>query len=98
MEKIDANFKIEYAKDLKWANPEKTQIDCIVKFEHLGEELPFTIDPNDIYKHSYDLWENANSGAYGEIAEYVQPAERDFQVLMDGYKNQFGGDFSLDKI
>lgn len=98
MEKIDANFKIEYAKNLKWVDAEKTKIDCLVKFEHISEEIPFTIDPNDLYKHSFDLWENANAGKYGTIAEYVPPPKSEFEALMDNYKNQFGGDFSLDKI
>lgn len=98
MEKIDANFKIEYVKDLKWVDTEKTRIDCTVKFENLPEEIPFTVDPTDIYKHSWDLWENANAGEYGTIADYVPPLKSDFEILMDDYKNQFGGDFSLDKI
>lgn len=98
MEKIDANFKIEYVKDLKWVDSKKTRIDCIAKFEHIPEEIPFTIDPNDKYKHSWDLWENANAGEYGEIAEYVPPPKTDFETLMDEYKNKFDGDFSLDKI
>lgn len=98
MEKIDAGFKIEYARELKWINHEKTRVDCIVKFENIEEEIPFTIDPEDFYKHSLDLWENALAGKYGEIAEYTPPPKTDFEMLMDEYKNKFDGDFSLDKI
>lgn len=98
MEKIDTGFKIEYAKDLKWVNHGKTQMDCIVKFKHIDEEVPFTIDPNDFYQHSIDLWEKAIAGEYGEIVEYVPPPKTDFETLMDEYKNKFDGDFSLDKI
>lgn len=96
MEKIDAGFKIEYAKDLKWVNHEKTLMECVVKFEHIPEEIPFGIVPDDMYKHSLDLWENALAGKYGEIAEC--PPKNEFQILMDEYKNKFDGDFSLDKI
>ena len=94
---IDLKWTIEYVKDLKWANQEKTLIDCLVKFD-TREELPFTIDPNDFYQHSLDLWEKANAGEYGEIADYVPPPKSDFDALMENYQNQFGGDFSLDKI
>jgi hypothetical protein len=98
MEKIDANFKIEYAKNLKWVDGEKTKIDCLVKFEHILEEVPFTIDPNDMYKHSLDLWEKANAGEYGDIADYISTPKSEFEELMENYRNQFGGEFSLDKI
>jgi hypothetical protein len=98
MEKIDANFKIEYAKNLKWVDVEKTRIDCDVKFEHFDEEIPFTIDPNDLYQHSLDLWEKANAGEYGAIVDYVPTPKSEFEELMENYRNQFGGDFSLDKI
>lgn len=96
MEKIDAGFKIEYAKDLRWVNHEKTLIECIVKFEHIPEEVPFGIVPDDIYKHSLDLWENALAGKYGEIAEC--PPKTEIQLLIEGYRKNFKSDFSLDKI
>ncbi len=98
---INKNWKIESVRDLKWVNEEKTLLDCCVKFDKLNEEVPFTIDPNDIYQHSIDLWEKANAGEYGDIEEYTPPLEpekNEFEKLMDNYKNQFDGDFSLDKI
>lgn len=98
MEIKNLGWKIESVKDIKWANAEKTKIDCIVKFDKIPEEIPFTIDPNDFYQHSLDLWAGATAGEYGPIADYVPPTKTDFEALMDNYKNQFGGDFSLDKI
>lgn len=98
---INLNYVIESVKDLKWANEQKTVIDCIVKFDVHDEELPFSINQNDFYQHSIELWENANAGKYGEIAEYTpppEPEETEFEQLMDNYKNQFDGNFSLDKI
>jgi hypothetical protein len=95
---INLNWTIESVKDLKWINTEKTMLDCIVKFDAHNEELPFTINPNDFYQHSLDLWEKANAGEYGPIEEYVPPPKNEFQILMDEYKSKFDGDFSLDKI
>ena len=98
MEIKNLGWKIESAKELKWANAEKIKIDCVVKFEHFDEEIPFTIDPNDFYQHSLDLWSSATAGEYGTIADYVPPPKSDFDALMENYQNQFGGDFFLDKI
>jgi hypothetical protein len=95
---IDLGWLIESVRDLKWVNAEKTRLDCIVKFDAHVEELPFTIDPNDFYQHSIDLWEKANAGEYGVIPDYVPKPKNDFEKVMENYKNQFGGDFSLDKI
>lgn len=98
MEIRNLDWKIESVKELKWTNETRTRIDCTVKFEHLDEELPFTIDPNDFYQHSLDLWAAATAGEYGPIADYVPTPKTDFEALMENYRNQFGGDFSLDKI
>jgi hypothetical protein len=95
---INLNWTIESVKDLKWVNTEKTLLDCIVKFDAHNEEIPFSIDPNDFYQHSLDLWEKANAGEYGPIEEYVPTPKNEFKQLMKNYKNQFDGDFSLDKI
>jgi hypothetical protein len=93
---VNLYWKIESIKDLKWVDGEKTKIDCIVKFDARDEEYPFTIDPNDFYQHSLDLWEKANAGEYGPIAE--PPEKTEVEKLIENYKNQFEGDFSLDKI
>ena len=98
MDIINFDWKIESAKELKWVNTEKTKMDCVVKLEHFDEEISFTIDPNDIYQHSLDLWAGAIAGEYGEIADYVAPPKTEFEELMENYKNQFGDSFSLDKI
>jgi hypothetical protein len=98
MEIRNLGWKIESAKELKWVDAEKTKMDCVVKFEHFDEEIPFTIDPNDFYQHSLDLWEKANAGEYGTIADYVPTPKSEFEELMENYQNQFGGNFSLDKI
>jgi hypothetical protein len=95
---INLDWVIESVRDLKWTNEEQILLDCHVKFDKLYEEVPFTIDPNDIYQHSLDLWEKANAGEYGPIQEFVATPKNEFEQLMENYKNQFDGEFSLDKI
>ena len=95
---INMDWTIESVRDLKWINEEKTLLDCYVKFNVFNEEIAFSININDMYQHSLDLWAGAIAGEYGEIADYVAPHKTEFEELMENYKNQFGDSFSLDKI
>jgi hypothetical protein len=65
-------FTIEYAKDLKWVNPEHTTFDCVVKFAEFNEEMNFACMQLDPYEHSQALWVRGNAGEFGPIAEYVE--------------------------
>lgn len=65
-------FTIEYVKDLKWDNKERTSFNCIVKYEEFNEEMPCGVNGNDPYAHIQELWAKGNAGDYGEIAEYVE--------------------------
>jgi len=64
---------IEYAKDPKSVNAENTQIDLIVKFIEIDDELPFTATPFDVEPYGVELYNNAIAGQYGEVAPYVPP-------------------------
>jgi hypothetical protein len=64
-------MNIEYAKTPKWANAEKTQIDLIIKVSHLGMEVPFTANPDDIEEHGRQIFADCVDGKYGPIADYV---------------------------
>jgi hypothetical protein len=57
----------------QWANAEHTIIDCVVNFEGLGN-TPFSANPNDIYDHGVEIFNNCVAGKYGVVAEYVPPA------------------------
>lgn len=62
-------FKIEYAKNPEWTNSKKQQINLVVKFVEIDQEVSFTADPNDSVEHGRVLFQQALSKAYGEIAE-----------------------------
>lgn len=66
-------FTVEYVKDLKWADPEHTLIECVVKYAEFNEEHPSGIDGVDPYPHIREIWVKANAGEYGVIAEYAPP-------------------------
>ena len=59
----------------QWANAENTLIDCLVKFDHIGEEVPFTANPNDSAAHGREIFERCAAGEFGEVAAYVPPHE-----------------------
>jgi hypothetical protein len=58
----------------RWANAEKTAIDCEITTSQFGAEiLPFTADQNDVEAHGRAMFANLVAGKYGPIAEYVPP-------------------------
>jgi len=62
---------VEYVKNLKWENEEHSYFSCIVKYAEFYEELPSGVDGIDPIPHIREIWEKANAGEYGQIAEYV---------------------------
>jgi len=61
-------------KTPRWANPEKTQIDCEITTSQFGDEvLPFTASINDVEQHGRDIFNAIVSGEYGIIADYIPP-------------------------
>lgn len=68
----------------RWANEEKTAIDCLITTSQFGVEiLPFTASQNDVEEHGKQLFKDISEGKYGEIAEYVAPP-----VIIEPYKEQ----------
>lgn len=75
---------VQYVKNLKWADSEHKNIECMVKYAEFVEEHPSGICAEDGYAHIQEIWTKANAGEYGPIAEYapveavgtiVQPAQ-----------------------
>lgn len=63
-------------KNPKWANSDKTRIDCVITTSQLGDEfLPFTASANDVEAHGRAIFADLVAGKYGPIAEYVEPVE-----------------------
>jgi hypothetical protein len=53
-----------------WTNSEKTSINCLIKTNHLKEEVPFTASLFDSEEHGIKLFNELISGKYGEILEF----------------------------
>lgn len=68
-------MKILSVTNLIWNNAAKTSFNATVKFEELPfEEIVYTANANDAEDHGRLLWDKANSGDYGSIADYVAPS------------------------
>lgn len=65
-------MKYTNVTNLKWANPERTSIECVVDFVDLGS-LPFGAVHNDIEEHGREIFNRCASGEFGPIAEYEPP-------------------------
>lgn len=74
-------FTVEYVKDLKWANPEHTAFECVVKYAEFNEEMPSGINATDLYTHIQEIWTKGNAGEYGVIAEYSVPQTPNCQAI-----------------
>lgn len=77
---------VEYAKDPKWANKNRTSIDITVKFLEFNEEVSFTAEQYDIEEHGRILFEQASNGFFGPIGNYVNPISPEEQYIYDRIK------------
>jgi len=57
-----------------------TRIDCMVKFDTVPVEVPFTADANDVEEHGRAIYAALVAGEYGPIAAYVPPPPPPEQV------------------
>ena len=64
---------VEYIKDPVYTNEEGTIIDCLVKFDTVPTELPFTADKFDVEPHGREIWQQCKDGVWGSVAPYVPP-------------------------
>lgn len=62
-----ANIKYTTVRDPKWADETKTQILCMVQFDHIAEEVPFTADLRDVEPHGREIFKRAISGEFGPV-------------------------------
>lgn len=67
--------KYSSVKDPTWANAERTAINCVVKFDHHPQELPFTASPKDCEPHGREIYWNAVNAKYGAIGSYIPQSE-----------------------
>ena len=69
----------------KWANEEKTVIDCEIKMSDFGDEVfPFSATSYDPEEHGRKIFSDLLAGVYGPIAEYVPPPSDDLPTPASG--------------
>lgn len=68
------DFQVTYrsVRDPRWVNAEHNAIDCMVKFDHIDEDVPFTATPYDVESHGVEIFERCAAGEFGPVAEYVK--------------------------
>lgn len=59
--------------ELRYANAAQTLIECVVKFDEFDAPVPFAATLGDVESHSAEIFWLATQGAFGKIAEYVEP-------------------------
>lgn len=64
-------MKLEYAKNPKWSDITHKNIDLLVRFEGIDEELEFTASAEDSELHGREIFMAAIEGKFGEIADYT---------------------------
>ena len=70
-----ATRTVNSVRNPEWADAAHSMIDLEVDFDELDEVyVPFTASQNDPEEWGRTLFQNAVDGQYGEIAEWVTPA------------------------
>lgn len=54
----------------KWNSPNRSSINCLVKFDHSPDEHPFTAAPYDSEPHGREIFQRLVAGEFGEIAPF----------------------------
>lgn len=67
-------MNVEKISNPQWADKEHTAVNCMVKFEHIEQAVPFTATASDTEAYGRDIYAACLRGEAGEIAEYVQPS------------------------
>ena len=68
--------KLTSLKNPRWANAERTMIDCEITTSQFGNEvLPFTAYQYDVEPHGQAIFKDIVDGAYGDIAKFVYVAQ-----------------------
>ena len=63
---------IEYAKDPFYNDSNNETVFLTVKFEEIGEELPFTATPYDDMPYGRELCADAKLGKFGVVRPYEE--------------------------
>ena len=65
------------ARNPQWLNAKKTQLLVEVNFNHIDFEewAPFAAVESGDLEHTHQIWAECVAGKYGEIADFVPPAD-----------------------
>ncbi len=80
-------FEVLSVRAPAWSDPERTQIDCIVRFAIYANELPFTARADDVEEHGRQIFERCVRGEFGEISPYLKSESQVTNVPTDVQPN-----------
>jgi hypothetical protein len=93
---------IEDVKNLKFANPENTVIDCDLKLSSFNAYLPFSASFADSEGYSQDVYQQCVDGLWGQILPFKPPSreeiinDKEKQINATRDKHNTSGVFALD--
>ena len=64
---------VKYAKNPVYGSSDGQQIQLIVRFVEIDEDLPFNATSYDCEPHGIDLYNRAKTGEFGEVAPFPIP-------------------------
>lgn len=67
------NIIIESVVNPRYARTDGSVIDCVVKFGHLADPVPFGATPFDPEPYGVQIYNDCIAGKYGPIAPYDPP-------------------------
>ena len=80
-------MKYTQVKNPKWANFEKTAIQCEVNFDDISDEfVPFGAVASGDYPHTHEIFARCIAGDFGDIQEYDGPLPPTEEELLEQKK------------
>lgn len=71
---------IESVRNPRWSSEDGSTIDCLLRTNHLVDEVPFTASKHDCEPHGREVYERCLAGEFGEIAS-MEPKEVSPQMV-----------------
>jgi hypothetical protein len=96
------NFKYT-VREPRWNAENRSSVSCLVKFEHLPNEVEFAAAPHDIESHGREIYERIVAGEFGEIAPFEAPPPSppippDAQIALDAFWQSPRGEALADEV
>ncbi len=62
-------------REPRWADSQSSSILCMVKFNHLKQEVPFIANPNDVQAYGREIFSFCVSEKYGPVGNFEPPPD-----------------------